>query len=109
DAIRFFFSSRRRHTSCYRDWSSDVCSSDLFIVIAPQTPYSGSQVWGSDFLPAIHQGTRIVPGPEPIPDLKPRAPSPEIQEMELRSEERRVGKECKARRTTEGANRMRQR
>src|SRR6266542_2857418 len=26
----FFFSSRRRHTSCYRDWSSDVCSSDLF-------------------------------------------------------------------------------
>src|SRR3989304_1632641 len=26
----FFFSSRRRHTSCSRDWSSDVCSSDLF-------------------------------------------------------------------------------
>src|SRR6266542_6987771 len=25
---RFFFSSRRRHTRCYRDWSSDVCSSD---------------------------------------------------------------------------------
>src|SRR5208282_6365654 len=24
----FFFSSRRRHTRCYRDWSSDVCSSD---------------------------------------------------------------------------------
>src|SRR5207245_4055806 len=28
-AIFFFFSSRRRHTRCYRDWSSDVCSSDL--------------------------------------------------------------------------------
>src|SRR6266542_3834030 len=27
--VRFFFSCRRRHTSCYRDWSSDVCSSDL--------------------------------------------------------------------------------
>src|SRR5207245_9008080 len=27
---RFFFSSRRRHTRCYRDWSSDVCSSDLW-------------------------------------------------------------------------------
>src|SRR5207245_3039323 len=27
----FFFSSRRRHTRCYRDWSSDVCSSDLFL------------------------------------------------------------------------------
>src|SRR5207245_8597979 len=26
----FFFSSRRRHTRCYRDWSSDVCSSDLW-------------------------------------------------------------------------------
>src|SRR4249920_4173731 len=29
----FFFSSRRRHTSCGRDWSSDVCSSDLATVI----------------------------------------------------------------------------
>src|SRR2546422_1330336 len=30
----FFFSSRRRHTRCSRDWSSDVCSSDLIIVDA---------------------------------------------------------------------------
>src|SRR5207245_5729098 len=30
-ARRFFFSSRRRHTRCYRDWSSDVCSSDLTV------------------------------------------------------------------------------
>src|SRR2546429_5784568 len=29
---RFFFSSRRRHTRCSRDWSSDVCSSDLAMV-----------------------------------------------------------------------------
>src|SRR5207245_5877945 len=28
------FSIRRRHTSCYRYWSSDVCSSDLFIRVA---------------------------------------------------------------------------
>src|SRR5947209_19437275 len=28
----FFFSSRRRHTRYWRDWSSDVCSSDLFTV-----------------------------------------------------------------------------
>src|SRR2546429_4157826 len=28
-AVHFFFSSRRRHTRCSRDWSSDVCSSDL--------------------------------------------------------------------------------
>src|SRR5256884_618633 len=32
----FFFSSRRRHTRCSRDWSSDVCSSDL----VPQTGYN---------------------------------------------------------------------
>src|SRR5256884_4232826 len=28
-SVCFFFSSRRRHTRCSRDWSSDVCSSDL--------------------------------------------------------------------------------
>src|SRR5207245_4217492 len=39
----FFFSSRRRHTRCYRDWSSDVCSSDLVIAIAVLTiPVTGS-------------------------------------------------------------------
>src|SRR3989337_2316113 len=27
--VFFFFSSRRRHTRCYRDWSSDVCSSPV--------------------------------------------------------------------------------
>src|SRR2546422_5524879 len=30
--VFFFFSSRRRHTRCSRDWSSDVCSSDLMAV-----------------------------------------------------------------------------
>src|SRR3989449_8146901 len=30
----FFFSSRRRHTRCSRDWSSDVCSSDLAVPAA---------------------------------------------------------------------------
>src|SRR5256884_3322992 len=37
DACCFFFSSRRRHTRCSRDWSSDVCSSDL---IFPRTGYT---------------------------------------------------------------------
>src|SRR6266498_2236538 len=31
----FFFSSRRRHTRCGRDWSSDVCSSDLSLFCLP--------------------------------------------------------------------------
>src|SRR2546429_2834010 len=34
--ICFFFSSRRRHTRCSRDWSSDVCSSDLLRMSAPR-------------------------------------------------------------------------
>src|SRR2546429_4122134 len=33
----FFFSSRRRHTRCSRDWSSDVCSSDLALAGVAQT------------------------------------------------------------------------
>src|SRR5699024_9260002 len=32
DIIIFFFSSRRRHTRSKRDWSSDVCSSDLILL-----------------------------------------------------------------------------
>ncbi len=54
-----------------------------FVVLAPQLPYAGGQVWGCDFLPACHQGTRVIPGPEPIPDMYRRAPSQELQEMEL--------------------------
>src|SRR2546429_7222152 len=36
----FFFSSRRRHTRCSRDWSSDVCSSDLVVdpLLRPRRP-----------------------------------------------------------------------
>src|SRR3989449_789453 len=43
----FFFSSRRRHTRCSRDWSSDVCSSDLalpnsrIILHQPMGDFSG--------------------------------------------------------------------
>src|SRR5476651_256836 len=34
----FFFSSRRRHTRYWRDWSSDVCSSDLSNAVDPVGP-----------------------------------------------------------------------
>ena len=54
-----------------------------FMVIAPELPYAGGQVFGSDFLPVLHQGTRIIPGPEPIPNMKPRAETAEIQKTEL--------------------------
>src|SRR2546429_2904840 len=39
----FFFSSRRRHTRCSRDWSSDVCSSDLPPSDVPEDPKAYSQ------------------------------------------------------------------
>src|SRR5205807_6781928 len=51
--------------------------------LAPFLPYAGTQVWSSDFLPGCYQGTRIIAGPEPIPDLVRRSPSMEVQEMEL--------------------------
>jgi hypothetical protein len=54
-----------------------------FVVLAPQMPYAGGQVWGSDFLPPCHQGTRVIPGPEPIPNMIRRAPSQELQDLEL--------------------------
>jgi len=54
-----------------------------FMVIAPAAPYAGAQTWGSDFLPGCHQGTQVVPGPTPIPNIRPRTPSLELQELEL--------------------------
>src|SRR3712207_9182811 len=44
----FFFSSRRRHTRYWRDWSSDVCSSDLFFQIRFRV--------GLKFLQLVYQG-----------------------------------------------------
>jgi hypothetical protein len=54
-----------------------------FVVLAPFLPYAGEQVWSSDFLPGCHQGTRIIPGPEPIPNIRRRLAPAELQEMEL--------------------------
>ncbi|HLY08431.1 MAG TPA: DUF1501 domain-containing protein [Planctomycetota bacterium] len=54
-----------------------------FVVIAPHLPYAGTQVFANDFLPAYHQGTRVVPGPEPIPDLAKRSRVAGLQEAEL--------------------------
>src|SRR4051794_41256837 len=73
---RFFFSSRRRHTRWTGDWSSDVCSSDLFVYATGfETGRDGS---GEPFTPAT------------ILEDEPFA-------MTNRSEERRVGKECRSR------------
>src|SRR5258705_13648287 len=44
----FFFSSRRRHTRCLSDWSSDVCSSDLHSQHADRGPRAGASVARAD-------------------------------------------------------------
>lgn len=58
-----------------------------FVVIAPALPYAGTQVFANDFLPAYHQGTRVVPGAEPIPNVQRPASgggsSANLQQMEL--------------------------
>src|SRR6266487_6446424 len=75
----FFFSSRRRHTRWTGDWSSDVCSSDL---LGP---------------PASDLSRRLRPRPQG--DLHRGAPARRdpLRGAGRRSEERRVGKECRSR------------
>src|SRR5699024_11700865 len=46
----FFFSSRRRHTRSKRDWSSDVCSSDLMPIMMSYSPGKVSCVAGKRYL-----------------------------------------------------------
>src|SRR5438046_9920350 len=78
----FFFSSRRRHTRLVSDWSSDVCSSDLdrktseALMVGTDGGVRGAVI----FLEGVAKGKK--PTGEVLLD---------------RSEERRVGKECKCR------------
>jgi len=55
------------------------------IVFAKEKPYAGSQTWDSNFLPAYHQGVRVEPGDEPIPNLKPYGPLAPVQDLELKA------------------------
>ncbi|MDB4756697.1 DUF1501 domain-containing protein [Mariniblastus sp.] len=59
-----------------------------FMVLAPAAPYAGAQTWGSDFLPACHQGTHVIPGKEPLPNAKPQTFDVSQQKMELAFRER---------------------
>src|SRR5699024_11879887 len=87
----FFFSSRRRHTRSKRDWSSDVCSSDLGPTAAAAAPPSRA---GRDLTRAIPVGVGL--GALVIASI---AFSPRwwylVAAGAVRSEERRVGKECR--------------
>ena len=54
-----------------------------FVVLARRQPYAGSQVWASDFLPGAHQGTLVMPGAEPIANIRRLAETDQLQSMEL--------------------------
>src|SRR5699024_11809118 len=63
----FFFSSRRRHTRSKRDWSSDVCSSDLVVqngfsgAISFITSLPGKALqWGKDFIQGLINGIKSM-------------------------------------------------
>jgi hypothetical protein len=53
-----------------------------YLVLAEHLPYAGAQVWDNNFLPPFHQGVRIVPGDEPIPDLRSPARNATLAELE---------------------------
>lgn len=54
-----------------------------FIALAPQMPYAGTQIFNNDFLPAYHQGVRVIGGKEPIANLNRRSTQRGLQELEL--------------------------
>src|SRR3712207_8907805 len=86
----FFFSSRRRHTRYWRDWSSDVCSSDLALDEGDALRVDrhlgvgrGGIERGGEGLDALCDGLGV--------EHEARL------DGDARSEERRVGKECRSR------------
>src|SRR5437868_12427508 len=77
--VLFFFSSRRRHTRSKRDWSSDVCSSDLVSCLLLT---SFADLVSRSFLSAAA--------------IFFSASDARLAVAQVRSEERRVGKECRS-------------
>jgi Protein of unknown function (DUF1501) len=54
-----------------------------FVALSAGTPYAGTQIFNNDFLPAYHQGVRVVPGKEPIANLDRRTKADGMQELEM--------------------------
>ncbi len=55
-----------------------------YVVFCEHLPYGGSQLWDSNFLPPTHQGSRVVPGNEPIPNLRPAVENLSLRDLEAR-------------------------
>src|SRR5206468_5908796 len=96
--VLFFFSSRRRHTRSDRDWSSDVCSSDLSACIRSIC----SLFLRSSSSRLLAAESSSLSFSERAPDSARRAANSRSRSetcllrisLANRSEERRVGKEC---------------
>src|SRR2546429_4736950 len=85
----FFFSSRRRHTRCSRDWSSDVCSSDLQKEFLPFVKGGATTQFITYVCSLLREGQKFF--------LFQLFCDSASHAIEPRSEERRVGKECRSR------------
>src|SRR5207249_8550907 len=81
----FFFSSRRRHTRSKRDWSSDVCFPISITSFTSSNVHSGTDT-ASATVTIDNQSPGVVTSASATPGTGQR------------SEERRVGKECRSRR-----------
>src|SRR3712207_8396140 len=95
--MQFFFSSRRRHTRYWRDWSSDVCSSDLppasrGFLLNPEEKHLGS-AQSPGGLPPAEKPPFLIADDQTIRTAADR----HAEDGRDRSEERRVGKECRSR------------
>src|SRR5690348_17718351 len=84
----FFFSSRRRHTRWTGDWSSDVCSSDLIQASTGPRPTG---------LKGLGTGEVTLKGTMASQGAYVAILQGSDARTYVRSEERRVGKECRSR------------
>src|SRR5687768_18429461 len=89
----FFFSSRRRHTRCSRDWSSDVCSSDLGNGTESGRLVIGKTVNGKGVGGDVQSPIQVPGGVRG--GSNDFSGSIHVQGS-ARSEERRVGTECRS-------------
>src|SRR5438105_4775134 len=88
--VFFFFSSRRRHTRSTRDWSSDVCSSDLHAAAGRRQAH---ELEIQVVRVVRHRLQLAGPGERETGTDEGRRRTG----VKRRSEERRVGKECRCR------------
>src|SRR5256885_10649330 len=92
-----FFSSRRRHTRLQGDWSSDVCSSDLYRFVAEvEVVEDGARKGTTQAASATAEAKDFGPAQAEVSETAGADALSRVA-TEKRSEERRVGKECRSR------------